>query len=506
MSRERQALIARLLEKRGLSGSATGIPRRRGSGPAPLSFGQERLWFLDQLAPGNPFYNDGTGFRLHGRLDVEALNGAVQAIIAHHDVLRTCFPNVGDGPVQEVADTLTVPLAVEDIANLPSEEREAELHRLATALVLAPFDLTRRPLVRVRLVRLAEDEHVLLLVMHHICFDGWSLSVFARELAEAYTAAIEGREPALPELPIQYADFAVWQRERVTGELLERQLGYWKETLAGHLTVLDLPTDRPRPDVPTFRGGVSTLVVPGPLTRAVKALGQAEGATLFATLLAAYQALLGWQAGQDEVLVGTPIAGRNHADLESLIGFFVNTLVLRTDLSGDPTFRELLRRAHEASVGASVNQDVPFERVVEELKPERKLSQNPLFQVWFTLLNTPLPEVELPGLSLSYVDVDLKTARLDLALLMWESGRQVHGRIEYNLDLFDASAVERFVLLFQELLRVVVSRPEARLSAVFAELAESESQRLASARARSRRARGNRLQAIRRRGVRRPGR
>ena len=422
----------------------------------PLSFGQERLWFLDQLAPGNPFYNDGTGLRLSGRLDEAALRASLQTIVDRHEILRTVFPTVEGAPVAQALPELPVELPVRDC----SPEEVADL---ATGEVQAPFDLAAGPNLRMRLLRTSPDDHVLLIVMHHIVFDGWSLAVFAKELAEGYRARVEGRPDDREPLSIQYADFAGWQRDRFADSVREEGLSFWSRTLAG-VRDLALPTDRPRPPVPTFAGGSRVLRLSAALTKALRRLGAQEGVTAFSTLLAAYQVLLAEASGQEDVTVGTPMATRDHRDLEPLIGFFVNTVVLRGDVAGDPTFRQLMHRAQAVVMAATEHQSVPFEEVVQALAPDRSVSQNPLFQVWFTLMTDPVPEVAMPGLEVSFVDVDLKTARLDLALIMWEEGQGLTGRVEYNRDLFDEATVNRLMARLQEILQRAVTRPDLKRS------------------------------------------
>ena len=442
---------------------------------ATLSFAQQRLWFLDQLEPGQASYNLPEAVRLTGALDVGALERALHEVVRRHESLRTTFIMTPDGrPWQVIAPPPrdVVPIPVTDLAGLPAEAREAEARRLATVEAQRPFDLARGPLIRAGLLRLAADEHILLLTLHHIIGDDWSSSVLTQELAALYDAFSQGRPSPLPALRIQYADFAAWQRGWLQGEVLENQLGYWRRQLAGSPPLLELPTDRPRPAVQTFAGDYRSFTLTPDLTRRLKALAQREGATLFMTLLAAFEVLLYRYTGQTDFNVGTPIANRNRADIEGLIGFFVNTLVLRADLSSPteaaPSFRELLRRVRETALGAYAHQDVPFEMVVDALQPQRDLSHSPLFQVMFALQNTPQGALTLSAktapLTLSPVEAHSGTAKFDLTLFMVEDGEALSGALEFNTDLFDAATIERLAGHFQNLLAGLVADPEQSVS------------------------------------------
>jgi len=433
-------------------------------GELPLSFAQQRLWFLDQLAPGNLFYNIPMAVRLTGELDVEALEQSLNEILRRHEVLRTTFRAEGGKPVQIIAPELPLPLLVEDLSHLPETEREAEADRLVQEEARRPFDLSQGPLLRARLLKLGDEEHIAVVTMHHIISDGWSMEVFIRELAALYEAFSQGRPSPLPELHIQYADFACWQREWLQGEVLERQLAYWKEQLRARPLMLDLPTDRPRPAVQSWRGATERFALPAELSKKLRALSREEGATLFMTLLAAFQTLLYRYTGQEDVSVGTAIANRNRTEIEGLIGFFVNTLVMRTNLSGEPGFREVLKRVREVALGAYAHQDLPFEMLVEALQPERDLSHTPIFQAAFALQNTPMETLELPGLTLSPLDVDSGTAKFDLTLVMAEGPDGLSGAVEYNTDLFDTTTIRRMVGHFQTLLTGIVDDPEQSIS------------------------------------------
>jgi amino acid adenylation domain-containing protein len=425
-----------------------------------LSYAQQRLWFLDQLEPNSSLYNIPAAVRLRGTLDLSALEQSFREVIRRHESLRTRFAVVHRMPVQVIDEAPEFTLAVLDLST------EAEARSVATEELQRPFDLAAGPLLRASVLRLSEQEHVLLCTMHHIVSDGWSMEVLTRELTTLYEAYAKGEESPLTELSIQYADYAHWQREWLQGEVLEQQLSYWKQQLAGGPAVLELPTDYPRPAVQTFGGAHQSLTLPAELTTELKALTQREGVTLFMTLLAAFQALLSRYSGQDEIVVATPIAGRNRAETESLIGFFINTLVLRTDLSGNPSFEELLRRVREVALGAYAHQEVPFEKLVEELQPERDMSRAPLFQVMLVLQNTPSAEVaKIEGLEVTREGGESGTAKFDLMLSVSETS---DGRLqtlwEYNTDLFRSRTIGRMMDHFEVLLDAVVNNPAPQLS------------------------------------------
>ena len=425
----------------------------------PLSFAQQRLWFLDQLEPGSAFYNSPAAVRLVGQLDVAALELTLSEIVRRHEVLRTSFANVGGEPRQVVAAAERLELPVVDLRGCGTvAEREALAASLMQEEAQRPFDLSVGPLLRVKLLQLGETEQVVLLTMHHIVSDGWSMGVLIGEVAALYEAYREGRESPLPELAIQYGDFAVWQREWLQGEVLEQQLSYWRQQLAA-LPVLELPTDRARPAVQSYRGAHHSFRLAPELAAGLKELSQQEGVTLYMTLLAAFQVLLSRYSGQQDVVVGTPIAGRNRAETESLIGCFINSLVMRADLSGNPTSIELLNQVREVCLGAYAHQDVPFAKLVEELQPERDLSRAPLFQVMFALQNSPRQSLEMSGLRLSRSETETHTARLDLLLSMVEGGDRLGGLIEYNTDLFDADTIRRMLSHYEMLLKEMVADP-----------------------------------------------
>ena len=430
----------------------------------PTSFAQQRLWFLSQLEPDSPAYNIPAALRLSGELNVRVLEQSLNEIVRRHEALRTTFVAVEGKPAQVVAPALSLTLLVTDLSGRPSAERENAARRLAAEEARRPFDLERGPLLRARLLRLDEGEHEMLLTMHHIVSDGWSMGVFFRELAALYKAFSAAEPSPLAEPPIQYPDFALWQRQWLTGPQVVPQIDYWKQQLRGELPVLDLPTDRPRPLAQRSGGAKHHLTAPPAVAEEIKKLGRGEGATLFMTLLAAFQTLLHRYTSQDDVSVGTTIAGRNSAEVEGLIGCFLNTLVLRTDLSGDPSFRELLGRVRDMTLKAYANQEVPVEVLLEELHPERHLSHNPLFQVMLILQNTPAPALDLHGLAVAVCPVENDTAKFDLTLDLSEEPHGLEGWIEYNSDLFDATTIARMAEHFQNLLAACTARPDAPIS------------------------------------------
>ncbi|MDF5735721.1 MULTISPECIES: non-ribosomal peptide synthetase [unclassified Nostoc] len=443
----------------------------------PMSFAQERLWFLDQLQPGQPLYNEAYAFHLKGSLNVTALAQSLNEIVRRHEVWRTNFTIVNGQPFQVIAPTLALALPIVDLQSLPEDALEAEIQRLATEEQARPFDLAKEALVRTTLLQLSQAEYVLLFTMHHIVCDQWSFEVLIWEVAELYKAFSKGKLSPLPELPIQYADFAVWQQQWLQGQVREAQLSYWKQQLSSIPSVLELPTDHPRPPIQTNRGAKQSLVLSKSLTEALKALSQQEKATLFMTLLAAFQTLLYRYTGEDDIVVGTTISGRNRAEIEGLIGFFVNTLVMRTELSGTPSFREILNRVREVALGAYANQDLPFEQLVEKLQPKRNLSHTPLFQVMFQLQNTLTTTLELPSLTLSPLKFDKETAKFDLTLSMVEVKQGLIGTLEYNTDLFNAATITQMLGHFQSLLEGIIVNPDQQISKLPI-LSEAERQQL----------------------------
>lgn len=428
----------------------------------PLSFAQKRLWFLEQLDPGTPAYNITMGVQLSGTLNVEALQQSLQEIVRRHDVLRATFKVVDGHPVQVVSPSVTLELPVFDLQTVPEDERLDRAQRLATEEARRPLNLQTGPLLRVTLLRLGAEEHILLLVIHHIVSDGWSMGVFIREVAALYPAFSSNKPSPLPELALQYADYAEWQREYLHGKVEETQLAYWKEKLQ-NLPVINLPTDRPYPEVQTFQGTTENFVLSTSLTEALKELSRQEGVTLFMTLLSAFTTVLHHYTRQEDIVLGTDIANRTQKDTEALVGFFVNQLVLRTDLTGNPRFTELLQRVREVTLDAYANQDLPFEQLVEALQPKRNLSRPPLYQVVFALENIPARSLPLPGLELSPMEMHSGTAKFELILSMFDSPQGLAGVFEYNTNLFDASTIKRLVGHFETLLEAVVADPKRRV-------------------------------------------
>ncbi|AEI67903.1 non-ribosomal peptide synthetase [Corallococcus macrosporus] len=432
----------------------------------PVSFAQQRLWFLHLMQPENPSYHIAGAVRLGGALDTAALQRAFDVLVERHESLRTTFAQEDGQPVQVVAPEGTASFTVTDLSAVPRAEREAEAKRLATEEIRHPFDLMKGPLLRARLLRLADTDHVLVLTMHHIISDGASLGILIHEMTQLYGAFVAGREPELPELPIQYADYAEWQREWLATEgALDAHVAYWKQQLAG-APVLQLPTDRPRPAIQTQRGDALPLHLPTALVTSLQQVGQRESATLFMTVLAAYQALLSRYTHQTDVLVGAPQNSRNRVQTEGLIGFFVNTLVLRADLSGNPSFRELLQRVREATLGAYAHQEIPFEKLVEAVQPARNLAYTPLFQAAFNFQGMAAQALALPGVTLQQLDLQPGTSKFDVTLDLQETPDGLRGFVEYNSDLFDRATMERFVGHFQTLLAGVAANAELRLDAL----------------------------------------
>ncbi len=432
--------------------------------PLPLSFAQQRLWFLDQLEPNNPLYNVPHIVRLRGALHAAVLEKTLNEIVRRHETLRTRFDSIDDQPVQVIAPTMTLPLVITDLTSLPESEREAEARKRAMEEVKTPFNLATGPLLRATLIKLADDDHVLILNTHHIISDRWSLGVLSQELAALYEAYLADRPSPLTDLPIQYADYAVWQRQYLSGATLDQQLEYWKQQLAGAPPTLDLPTDRPRQAVQTFHGAQKAVLLPKNIVTGLKSLSQKHGVTFYMTLLAAFDVLLARHSGQNDIVVGSPIAGRNRAEIEKQIGFFVNTLVLRTDVSGNPRFSELLRTVRDTAMGAYAHQELPFEKLVEELAPVRDLSRNPLFQVMMILQNLPTAGQKLADLTVDPFPATSGASKFDLTLILSERPDGLRAAFEYNTDLFDAATIDRIIEHFEILLAGVIADPGQTVS------------------------------------------
>ncbi|MFJ5097038.1 amino acid adenylation domain-containing protein [Streptomyces sp. NPDC088557] len=475
-----QLPLSAFFETRTVAGLAAAVGRAR-SGPAGrplptlepapeggapvLSFAQQRMWFLDRLAPGNPFYNITTAYRLRGEFSPDALRGALAALTARHEVLRTRFPAADGAPRQIVEPPGPVPVEVHDMGGVPAERREEEVRRLAEAAAALPFDLGRGPLLRVGVARLGPVDHVLWVVMHHIVCDGWSLEIFFRELTELYRAG-PGAASALPVLPVQYSDYAAWQREALDAETAAGDLAHWEAALDGVPDGVALVTDRPRPTVSAHRGATHSLRLDPGLAEGLKELSRAAGTTLFMTLLGAFQVLLGRWTGTEDVVVGTPVSNRTHTRLEGLVGFFDNTLVMRTDLSGDPSFRQVLDRVRRGTLGALAHQDLPFERLVEELQPRRTAGRNPLFQVLFALQNAPEPHLDLAGAERFPVETGRHMVGFDLVCSCTPAGPELEVNFEYDAELFDAATVERLAAGYLAVLRSVSTSPDQCVSRV----------------------------------------
>jgi amino acid adenylation domain-containing protein/non-ribosomal peptide synthase protein (TIGR01720 family) len=462
-SNAKQELLKHLLKKKGIHLTSETIKRRTQSTPAPLSFAEQRLWFLYQLEGENSIYNLPFALLLNGNLNKAALEGAIAEILRRHEVLRTRFQVINDTTVRLVDPETTVTLKVVDLQDLPEAEQLTTVKRLVTIEAEKPFDLANDPLVRVHMWRMSSQSHVLLINMHHIVSDAWSMEIFTQELSALYKAFLSGEPSPLPELPIQYTDFAVWQHQWLTGEVLEKQLDYWKQQLAGAPEVLALPIDRPRQAVQAFRGATVSFLLPNSHEEALKALSKRTGVTLFMTLYAAFVTLLYRYTGSDDIVVGTPTANRNRPEIEGLIGFFVNTLVLRTDLSDNPIFEDVLSKVRDVMLGAYAHTDLPFEKLVEELKLERDLSYTPLVQVMF-VLNEPMPQIQMAGLTVSWLAVETATAKFDLTLSFENTPSGLIGNWKYNTDLFDASTIARMTGHFQTLLEGIVANPQQRVS------------------------------------------
>jgi amino acid adenylation domain-containing protein len=440
------------------------IPRLPRHGPMPMSFAQQRLWFLEQLAPGNPAYNMFEAFHLAGVLQVAALQQALNSVVQRHESLRTVFGDKDGQPFQVVREPGDFPLDFIDLSGAPAEQREERLCALMTEEVARPFNLRQDRMLRAKLLQLAPTEHILLLTLHHIASDGWSIGILMQELAALYNATVEGVATTLPQLPIQYPDFAAWQHQLLENGELREQGAYWKKQLAGAPESLELPADRTRPAVQSFRGGVERIVLSPALGKKLKDLSRAEGVTMFMTLLAGFNTLLHRVTRQTDIIVGTPIAGRNHFQTQELIGFFINTLAIRTDLTKNPTFRTLLRRVRETTLDAFANQDFPFDKLVAELQPERSSSRPPIFQVLFAVQSGLASSVELKGLTLSRRPVQNGTAKFDLTLMMTEGQEGLMADLEYNRDLFEPGTIAGLLRQFQLLLQGIADNPDRPIS------------------------------------------
>jgi alpha-ketoglutarate-dependent taurine dioxygenase len=493
------AKLARHLKTQLSASKGSGIPpinRVARNATLPLSFAQQRLWFFEQFQPGSTTFNLIQSARLIGDLNVPALERSLNEIVRRHESLRTTFPNIKGEPVQEITPPSPMTLSPVDLSDLPEAQREKEAQRLAHEEVNLPFDLARGPLVRTRLLKLDEQTHVVLFVVHHIVTDAWSMGIMLRELAVLYDAFSQEQPSPLAELPVQYADFAHWQREWLSGDVLEEQFGYWKEQLGGELHVLSLPADNPRPETWTYRGAKYPVQFSQSLTAELKTLGGWQGVTLFMTLLAAFNVLLHYYTGEEDIIVGTDDANRSQLETESLIGFFINQLALRTDLSGNPSFNDLLGRVRETTLEAYANHDLPFEKLVEKLRPERNLTRAPLFQVKLVLQNARVEGLELRGLKLLPLEVDHVAAKFDFTWLLWEKAEGLRGWLEYSTDLFSAAAIARIAEQFELVLKTVAARPDITLEQLRTALAEDDAHRRARGQKEREESQRNRFKAI----------
>jgi amino acid adenylation domain-containing protein len=433
-------------------------------GELPLSFSQERLWVLEQLEPNTAAYNIPRVLRMQGPLNRPALKESMEAIVARHEVLRSFFVNQGGQPSLSIAETPGVDIPVSDLSALTADQQSAKIKELVTAETRRPFDLSAAPLFRLALLRVHDREHILIMTIHHIVCDAWSLDILIRELAAHYNALTTKTRPSLPPLPMQYIDFAAWQRAALSGSSLEKQLEYWRSELTGAPSLIKLPTDRPRPAIRSFSGARFSFSIAGEIADKLKRLARAERATLFMTLLAAFQSLLTCLTNEEQIVVGSPVAGRNRPGCEQLIGYFINTLVIRSDSSGDPTFRESVRRTRVKALAAFANQDVPFEKLVEELNPPRTAAYNPLFQVWFVLQPAFIERAEFNALAIEYLESDSGLTRHDLQLSLWENVNGLTGALTYSTALFDAETIACMAEQFKTLVAIVAEEPDTRLS------------------------------------------
>jgi len=457
-----------------VSGEYESITRTSNSNGAPLSFAQKRIWFLHQLEPGS-HYNDHFDLRIRGPLDVKILERAINEIVRRHDTLRCSFSDAEGEPVQTVAPQLAISLEMTDLSKIPARKREQEAIRLAVGNCRKPFDLEQAPLFHTALVRLSPDDHLLILTFDHIIVDGWSHGVFLTELTKLYEAFSAGHASPLPELAIQYSDFAAWQQKWIKGDAMAGHLRYWKQQLQGAPAILEMPTDHQRPRVQSFRGARVSFTLEKPLIDALAKVGRQENCTLFMVLLAGFQTLLARRSGCEDIVVGSPIANRNRHEVEPLIGSFMNSLALRGDLSGDPSFAELLQRVRKTALDAYAHQDLPFERLVAEIQPNRNLSYSPVFQVMFILQNTPMPVAHAGPLKFAQQDIDAGSSKLDLTLNLEETDEGCVGWIEYSTDLFNEATIHEMIRQLQSLLKSVVTNASCRISELSLRGVEDES-------------------------------
>ncbi|HEY1351541.1 MAG TPA: condensation domain-containing protein, partial [Ktedonobacteraceae bacterium] len=467
LSPQKQELLRQHLQQQRQAAPSGEIrPHRGAADSAPLSFAQQRLWFLDQWERERWLYTASQALQLSGPLQRATLRRCLREIVRRHETLRTIFVLQDDQPAQVVLPAFSVPLSVLDLRALPAEQRRPVAHALMQQEMRQPFDLARGPLLRTHLLQIDAQEHLLLLTLHHIVADGWSQAIFFHELTVLYSAFAAGQPSPLPELSIQYSDVARWQRATLQGEVLADHLAYWRRTLAMAPTLLALPTDHPRPAVQTFQGARHGFVLPRALSARLHLAGQQAGATLFMTLLAALQIFLWRYSGQEDLLIGTPIANRKRAELETLIGFFVNMLVLRARINGHSSFQQMLARVRQETLDAYAHQDLPFEVLVEHLQPERSLSHTPLFQVAFALHNAPQAVRALSGLHIEPLTPQRESARVDLSLSIQETAQGLCGWWEYSTDLFGAQSIARWHTHFLTLLHALLAHPQQPIASL----------------------------------------
>ncbi len=431
-----------------------------------LSFSQQRLWFLDQLQPGGSFYNIPTALKLKGRLNLEALKNSINLLVSRHEVFRTTFADEGGKPVQIIADNLELELNLEDLSALKSDEAEKEIRKIAQSEAAFAFNLATGPLIRVRMLKVSDEEHVIIFTLHHIISDGWSMGIMISEIAVSYAAFCTNENPQLPALPVQYADYAAWQRAWLQGDVLEKQLNYWKDKIGIDPPVLELPIDHPRPAVQTFSGNSVTHEIPAELAQKIKQLCAREGVTPFMTLLAVFQSLLHRYSGQDDIIVGSAIANRRHSETEKLIGFFVNNLILKSAFTDDPEFGELLRQVRETTLEAYAHQDVPFEQLVDALVKKRDMSHSAIFQVMFVFQNLPQAGIDLPDLRMESLNEETTSAKFDLSVTMGETADSMVMAFEYNTDLFEQNTIERMMRHFENFMHAVVADSEQTIAEI----------------------------------------
>ncbi|NJK52919.1 MAG: hypothetical protein HC936_08995 [Leptolyngbyaceae cyanobacterium SU_3_3] len=463
--RQKQALLRQLLQKKGIkTPQQSSIPRRDSTEPCPLSFAQERLWFLDQLEPHSTAYNLSTALSIKGLLRSDILERSFNEVVRRHEILRTSFTHRQQQAVQVIHPNSTISLPVINLQHLPLDQQTSEVQRLAIAERSRTFNLAKDCLFAITLLQLNPAEHVLLFTLHHIISDGWSSSVLCQEIGTLYQAFSRGTPSPLPELSIQYADFALWQRGWLQGEVLDTQLNYWIQQLQDAPPVLELPTDHPRPAIQTANGAMQSMEFSLSLSESLKTVAYQESATLYMVLLAAFKVLLYRYTGQTDILVGSAIANRNRLELEGLIGFFVNTLVLRTQLSDSLSFRELLAQVRKVTLDAYEHQDLPFEKLVAELKIERNLSYQPLFQIAFELQNRSTDSLTTSELTFEALEIEDKTAKYDLTLFMSETAQGLIATFEYNTDLFEAETITQMLAHYQVLLESITINPDQTIS------------------------------------------